>query len=197
VRRCFRGNSEPTNVIARSRSKIQYAAVAKTKNPDERLDRLRADRDRAVDDAAGGRQLVEPLLQPDEELVLDPRRVLRLLVELLLGGRHAADRLVDLVDRARDREPQQQPDRAHDRDVVQRYSQRPRDPVLREPLDPGSHRRGDDEAEEDEREHDLHLPERQSERDDRDRYQSRDEGFASDVGHCKVVAVFGGLQTQE
>src|SRR5215468_3253405 len=69
--------------------------------------------------------------------------------------RHTAGRLVDLVDRARNREPEQQPDRPHRREVVQRDTEAAWDVSLRQELDTGAHRRGDDEAEEDQREHDL------------------------------------------
>ena len=98
---------------------------------------------------------------------------------------HAAERLVDLVDRARNREPQQQPDRSDHSEVVQRNSQRARDAVLGEPVDARAHRGREDEAEEDEREHDLQLPERERERDHGHGDDGRDEGFAGGVGHSR------------
>ena len=111
---------------------------------------------------------------------------------------HAADGLVDLVDRARDREPEQKSERSDHSEVVQRDAKRARDAMLGESVDARAHRGREDEAEEDEREHDLQLPERKCERDHGHGDDGRDKGFASGVGHSK--AVLAGLrrpQTQE
>src|SRR5262249_2473519 len=148
--------------------------------------------------AAGRGQLAQPLLQADEELVLDPGRVLRLLREVLLGGGDAAERLVGLVDGTRDREPEQERDRADDRDVVERDAERARYAAGGEPLDPGPHRGGDDQPEEDERDHDLELPDRERKGDDGHRDKCRDERLAGGVGHglAGVVAARQEPQTQ-
>ena len=166
--------------------------MAKTKKiADQRLERLGPDRDRTVDDAARRGQFLQALLQADEELVLDPGRVLRLLVQLLLRGGNAAERLVDLVDRARHDQPQQQRDRADDRQVVERQAERPRHLVDCEPVDARPHRGGQDQAEEDERQHDLHLPEREHADDHGDRDQGRDEGSAGSFGHLRLLSPRG------
>jgi hypothetical protein len=99
-----------------------------------------------------------------------------------------AEGLVDLVDRARDGEPEQQAERRDDGQVVQGDAGRARDPVPGEPVDARAHCRGDDEAEEDERDHELQLPERERDRDHGDRDHGRDEGTAGGIAHLQAFS---------
>src|SRR5207248_2803446 len=79
-------------------------------DPDQHFEGLQADRDRAVEDRAGGWKLLQAFLDPDQELMLDPGRMPRLAVQLLPRRRHAVEGLTDLVGCLRDDEPEQERD---------------------------------------------------------------------------------------
>ena len=115
--------------------------------------------------------------------MLDPLRVLRLPIELLARGRDAPEGLAHLVDRARHDEPEEQRERADDRKVVERDADRSWNPPGRKTVDAGTHCRRKNEAEEDERDDDLELPEGERQRDDRDHDDRRDGSLAGDSPH--------------
>ena len=68
---------------------------------------------RGMDERASRREPPQALVDAREDLVLDPARVRGLLVQA-----RRADRLLDLVDRRRDDEPEEERDRAGEREVV-------------------------------------------------------------------------------
>lgn len=72
--------------------------------------------------------------------------------------RYVADRMLDLAEQARDDLPEQQADQSCEQDVVRQCAKRARDAVEREPVDAGSHRRGEHEAQEEKCDQDLELP---------------------------------------
>jgi hypothetical protein len=80
-------------------------------DPDEDLEQRRRHGDRGVEEARPGRKLPQPLVDRAEDLVPDSVRVRRGVVELGLRGRHRADRVVDLCDRDRYHEVEEEPDR--------------------------------------------------------------------------------------
>ena len=105
--------STRTSAWARSFSKIQYAATANVKKiADEDLERRAAVGDRRVDEAGAARQPLEPVLDPDEDLVLDPVRLLGGFGDVGGRRRQRPDRRLDLVEGPRDDQPQQEADRA-------------------------------------------------------------------------------------
>ena len=63
-----------------------------------------------MDQARAGRQPLQPFLEPDEDLVLDPRRVVCGVLERRNRARSGADRSLDLIERARQREPEKERD---------------------------------------------------------------------------------------
>ena len=70
------GSSEQTRSIALSRSKIQYAAAANVKKmPITTSNAFDADLVAGLDELESLRQVLQPLLQRDEHLVLDAGRV--------------------------------------------------------------------------------------------------------------------------
>ena len=91
---------------------------------------------------------------------------------------------LDLAQRARDDDPEQQRDECEEREVVEEKPEPAGKTPAAEPFDAGTHRRRDDHAEEDERDQQLQLPQRECSRDDRDDDQRGDRssfrGFAHD-----------------
>ena len=86
----------------------------------------------------------KPLVDPREDLVLDPARVRRLLVQA-----RRADRLLDLVDRRRHHEPEEERDRTGEREVVNENAEAARHAAAAlKPVHAGPHRGGDDEPQE-------------------------------------------------
>ncbi len=75
-------------------------------------------------------------------------------------GRHLADRVVDLRDRGRHDEVEEEPDRDEEGEVVDDHADAARHAVTAvEPLDARPHRRRDHDAEEEQRDHHPELPE--------------------------------------
>jgi len=97
--------------------------------------------------------------------------VRRVLMDLGFG--RAAERVLNLVDRARDDDPEEEGDEAGEREVVERKAGAARDSTPGQCFDSRPHRRGKDEPEEDERDHELQLPEGQGRRDERDHDECR------------------------
>ena len=132
-------------------------------DPDEDLEQRLRHGDRRVEEARSGRELPQPLVDCGEDLMPDPVRVDGGVMKLRLRGRQlAADRMVDLRNRDGHDQIEEQADRSEETEVVDDdacaagYSEAPV-----EPLDARSHRRGDHETEEEQRNHDPELPERQ------------------------------------
>ncbi len=112
------------------------------------------------------RQLAQALVDRREDVVLDPLRIDRGAVDLGLG--RAAEGALHLVDRTWDDNPEHERDEAEEDEEVEEEADGARHPALPEPLDRRTHRRGEDEAQEDERDDDLQLPQRERRGDDRD-----------------------------
>ena len=107
--------------------------------------------------------------------MLDPFGALRLLVDLRL--RRPTQGVLHLVDRAGNDDPESEREYAGQDDVMDEKPEPARDTGPREPFDGRTKRRGQDESEKDEGEHELQLPERERHCDDRDDDQ-RGEGYA-------------------
>jgi hypothetical protein len=145
-------------------------------DPDQDLEAEDGRIERVRDDVARLRQPVEPAVDRHERVVLPAGLAAR-------GGRDAvpADCCLHLVDRPRNDEPEQQADEAGERCVVDCDTEATGDPPALERLHSGAHRRGHDEGEEDERDQQLQLPEREYGHDHAD----RDEG-----GHAHALREF-------
>ena len=100
-----------------------------------------------------------------------------------LRGRQRADRLLGLVECARDDQPEQEPDRTGEPEEVDRHAERARDVACVQPVDAGAHRRRDDDREQEQGDQDLQVPDRERTRDHGDGDEGRDEGLAGDVAH--------------
>jgi hypothetical protein len=134
----------------------------------------RSDRERL----ARARQVLEPVLEMHEHLVLDAGRVVLRLLEVAGLGRDAldAERLLHLVQRPRHGEPQQQADEGEHPQIVERDPDPARHAPLREPLHARPHRRGDDDPQEEQADQQLELPQRERGRDHDHGHGRGDEG---------------------
>ena len=124
---------------------------------------------RGVEELAGLRHFAQALVDRRQQVVLEAFGMRRLLVDLLL--RRSAQRVLHLIDRARDDEPQGESQHAADGEVVEHEPDRARNAEPGEPFDPGAQRGSEDEGEEDECQHELELPQGERDRDDRDHDQ--------------------------
>ena len=160
---------------------------------DERLEHLEGHVDRGAQDR-GRVQPLEPVLERDEHLVADACRVLRGALEVLRrrGDAVRAERLLHLVERARDDQPEEESDQPDEDGVVEQHSCGARDPPAGERLDARPHRRGDDEREEEQAEDRLELPEGERRQDDRQSDERRDEGSPGGLLHLQPVLALGG-----
>src|SRR5215472_5652270 len=141
---------------------------------DEDLEQRLRHGHRGVEEACPRRELSQPLVDRAQDLVPEPVRVCRRLVERLLRGRHVADRVVDLSDRHRDDEVEEDRDRGEEAEVMDDDADGSRQSgATVQPLDARPHGRGDHEAEEEQRDHDPELPERDCCDDDRERDDGR------------------------
>ena len=113
--------------------------------------------------------------------MLDAFRVLRLAVDV--GFRIALQGGLHLVDRAWDDEPEQERDHAGDHEIVDREPYAPWDAPPVERLDPGAHRRREDEREEQQRDHELQLPEGERRHHDPADDERRDRCPLRGIGH--------------
>ena len=185
TRRCLRGTSDCTSAIVAVALEDPVGADREhEQDPDEDLEQRLRHRDRGVEEARARRELPQPLVDRAQDLVPDPVRVDGGVVELRLRGRHRADRVVDLRDRDRHDEVEEEPDRGEEAEVVEDDADAARHarPAV-EPLDARPHRRGDHEAEEEQRDDDPDLPERECEDDDRDGDERRRRRFACGSSH--------------
>ena len=142
---------------------------------DEHLDGLRRDRDRRMDQRGSRRQLLELSLDADEEVVLDAGRVIRRLAKLARRRRHVSDGGRELIDRGRNRQPEQQPDRDAERGEVEKHADRARHAEGAELVDARPHRGRHREPEQEQKDEQPQLPERQRPGDDADHDHRRDE----------------------
>ena len=150
---------------------------------------LRRTRACGVTSAPGRGSWSSRCCEADEELVLDARRVLGLLGQLELRGRHAC-RVPGRPGRGRaERQPEQQPERSDQREVVDGNTRRARDPVLLASRStPGRIAAAMMKREEEQRDHELQLPERERDRDHGDRDHGRDEGTAGGIAHLQAFS---------
>jgi hypothetical protein len=116
--------------------------------------------------------LAQALVDCGEDLVLDPLGSLRLLVDLGLG--RSSQGALHLVDGARHDHPEGEGDQPDQNHVVDEQSEPSWDAGPREPLDPRSQRRGEDEGEKNEGQNELQLPEGERRHDDGDDDQRRE-----------------------
>ena len=157
VLRLRRGRIEQATSIARSRSRIQYAAVAKTKNVPMRISKAtRPYWTAGIEELRARGEVVQPAIECHEEVVLDARRALRLLSEPVLG----AERARHLVGRGRYDEPQRERDDPDEHGVMQQHADSARDSPALERLDARPDGGRDDHREEEERDDDAADPER-------------------------------------
>ncbi len=132
---------------------------------DDRLARLvPVGRDR-VEELRPRGELVEVLLEPGEHAVSNSCGLARRRA----GARVLAERVPDLVERRRDREPDEQCDRSADDDEVEEDRDRLGDAVPAEPFDARPDRGRERQREEQEDEDAPHLPDTEGERGDCER----------------------------
>src|SRR4249920_406673 len=131
-------------------------------DPDEHLERDAAGLRTLVDEILDPGELLQPLLDSDEHAGADARRLARLLPQVRARLWKVAERRLDLVERARDDGPEQCPDQRQQPDVVQEDPDGAGDSTAPERLDSRPHGGGHDEAEEEQREDQLELPEREA-----------------------------------
>ena len=114
TRRCFGGTIDCTRPIVRSRSKIQYAPTANMKKmPTSTSNAVFVTSSAGWTIFVAARQPAQPLVETGEDVVLDPGRVRRLLVD-----RRGRRRLLHLVDCPRHEDPEHEGHDSGDREVV-------------------------------------------------------------------------------
>ena len=145
------------------------------KDADEDLDGFSAGVECRVHDAARLRELLQLVLETDEDVVFDPGRVARGLLQMLSRLRHVADRVLHLAEQVRDDLPEQKADQHRQHGVVQKDTRSTRDAIERQPLDARPHRRGEHEAKEEQRDEHLQLPDRDEADDGQHRHRGDDE----------------------
>ncbi len=165
-------------------------------DPDEDLEGLPPVRHRRVDQPRALREALEAVLQADEDLVLDPVRVLRRLRDVLRGRRNPPDGRPDLIQRAGHDQPEQEGDDEEEGDIVNGDPDGARDPVPLQPLHPRPHRRRNDQREQQQRDEHLQVPDCERARDHEHGDERGDERSASGVAHCWVVAGMRVPQTE-
>ncbi len=154
------GASAVSSLMIASRSDTQYQVAAIVKKiATTAVARLLAVRRDRVEQLRAGRELVEMLLEPGEDVRSDACRI----------GGWSADGVPDLVQRRRHREPDEQRDRAADDEEVQEDRDRLGDAVPAEPVDAGPDRGRERERQEQEDQDRPHLPDAERERHDRER----------------------------
>jgi hypothetical protein len=114
-----------------------------------------------VEELRAGGKVVEALVEPDEDIVPDPGRVL----DLAAGRTGLRKRLPDLVHRGWDSEPDEHAENPEDGDEEERDRERLRDSPPPEPLDSRAHRGGEGQRQQQEDDQVSHLPEPECDRD--------------------------------
>ena len=128
------------------------------------------------------------MLDSDEHAGPDARRLARLLPQVRARLRKVAERRLHLVECARDDGPEQCPDQRQQPDVVHEDPDGAGYATAPERLDSRTHGCSHDEAEEEQGEDQLELPEREREHDDRADDDGRHEGAESGLLHPYVLA---------
>ena len=105
--------------------------------------------------------------------------MVRALLELCGRGRHIADSRLDLGQRTRHCEPEKERDQCQYAQVVDRYAETAWNTAAAQRLDARAHRSRDDHRHEDERDHELELPESERHNDDQNGDNGRDESSTS------------------
>ena len=100
----------------------------------------------------------------------------------------AGEGVLHLRHGARNREPEDERNQPGEREVMESDPDPAGDPPAAEPLDARAHRRRNDESEEDERDDELELPERERDEDDAPGHERHDEGLSR--GLCQHPRVF-------
>ena len=154
---------------------------------DDRLARLVAVRRDRVHELCPRRELPEVLLEPGEHAVSNSCG----LAGVRAGDRVVVERVRDLVERRRYREPDEEPDRSAEHDEVEEDPDRLGDVVPAEPLDTGPDRGCECDREQQEDEDAPHLPEAEGERDDRERGGRRLRDADGRVAVARRLGAFG------
>jgi hypothetical protein len=133
-------------------------------------------RDGWMDQRGTAREVMEAAVEADEELVFKAAGMGGCLLQLCMRAR-TSERLLNLADCLRNDQPQQQRHDAEQREVVEEHSDRPRNPPRLECVHPWTHRGRDRHGDEEQRDHDPDLPERQRERDHADTDRSHNQSL--------------------
>src|ERR1700682_4368176 len=99
--------------------------------------------------------------------------------------------MVDLLQRPRHHEPEEEPDYGRKNCVVNENADGARYAAAVERFDAWSHRRRECEREEEEPDDDLQLPEREQQSDNAHDDECRDKRAAGGLGHSRVISPFG------
>ena len=149
----------------------------------QNLECLRADLEARTNQLGRRGEVAQPLLECDEYFVLDARRVLGRLGEVVSRGRNGGDAKsrLNLPERSRHDKPGEQGDQPDNGQIVDRHANALRDAPSTECLDSGAHRSGEHEAKEHQRHDKPQLPDADADDGDAENDERGDSNAACSV----------------